>query len=113
MSLLLGRRKGRGEILKAERMLVRIERIDNPQEKLPAEYNENNRVHTRLKRGWREYYVVARAAAESRHIVLHIHKNRVQVQLSVTDNSESLRQHIHGQENRHVGKFTSILRIPA
>jgi hypothetical protein len=77
MSLLLGRRKGKGEIIKAERILVRIERIDNPKQKLPAEYNENNSVDTRLKREWREYYVVARAAEESKHIFLHIHKNRV------------------------------------
>jgi hypothetical protein len=77
MSLLLGRRKGKGEIIKAERILVRIERIDNPKQKLPAEYNENHTVDTRLKREWREYYVVARAAQEKKHIILHIHKNRV------------------------------------
>ena len=43
MSLnLFGRRRGKGEILKAERMLVRIEVIDNPNQSLPAEYNEGN-----------------------------------------------------------------------
>ena len=79
MSLnLFGRRRGKGEILKAERMLVRIEVIDNPNQSLPAEYNEGNSVDTRLKREWREYYVVARAPHdEHKHIVLHIHKSRV------------------------------------
>ena len=79
MSLnLFGRRRSKGEILKAERMLVRIERIDNPNQSFPAEYNEGNSVDTRLKREWREYYVVARAPHdEYKHIVLHIHKSRV------------------------------------
>jgi hypothetical protein len=66
------------EILKAERMLVRIERIDNVGENIPREYTEKSNVHTRLKRPWREYYVVARAGStEPKRIVLHIHKDRV------------------------------------
>ena len=79
MSLnLFGRSRNTGEILKAERMLVRIERIDNPNQSFPAEYNEENTLATRLKREWREYYVVARAPHdEHKHIVLHIHKSRV------------------------------------
>jgi|SRR5579859_4796216 len=79
MSLnLFNRRRGKGEILKAERMLVRIERIDNPNQIFPAEYNEAHSLNTRLKRVWKEYYVVARAPHdENKHIVLHIHKSRV------------------------------------
>jgi hypothetical protein len=72
------RRRGQGEILKAERMLVRIERIDNPNQKLPADYNEGTSVDTRLKRAWREYYVVARIGQNaSKHVTLYIHKSRV------------------------------------
>jgi len=75
---LFGRQREVGEILKAERMLVRIELIDDVNAKIPKEYTENTRIETRLKRAWREYYVVARAGAnESKHIILHIHKNRV------------------------------------
>jgi hypothetical protein len=78
MALLFGRRREEGEILKAERMLVRIERIDNPGENIPREYTEKANVHTRLKRAWREYYVVARAgSARSKRVVLHIHEDRV------------------------------------
>lgn len=79
MSLFLfGRQRAKGEILKAERMLVRIERIDNNNAKLPKEYNEKTSVKTRLKRPWREYYVVARAGqTDSKHVVLHIHKSNV------------------------------------
>jgi hypothetical protein len=74
----LPRRKQKGEILKAERMLVRIERIDNPNAKLPREFTEQSKVDRRLKREWREYYVVARAPHDIvKHVVLHIHKNRV------------------------------------
>jgi hypothetical protein len=71
----LGRRRADGEILKAERMLVRIERIDDTTQ-LPNEFNEGSHVDTQLKRVWREYYVVARAGT-AQHIVLHIHKSRV------------------------------------
>jgi len=72
------RRRQKGEILKAERMLVRIERIDNPNANLPREFTEQSKVDSRLKREWREYYVVARAPHdEIKHVVLYIHKNRV------------------------------------
>jgi hypothetical protein len=76
MPYFFGRRRAEGEILKAERMLVRIERIDDAAAPLPREYNEGSHVRTRLKRVWREYYVVA-CAGESKHITLHIHKSRV------------------------------------
>jgi len=82
MSLFLfGQRRGKGEILKHERMLVRVERIDPDQSaSLPTEYNESSHIKTRLKRPWREYYVVARAGSnESKHVVLQIHKSRVSV----------------------------------
>jgi hypothetical protein len=72
------KRRAKGEILKAERMLVRIERIDNPNQKLPKEYNEGTSVNTRLKRAWREYYVVARIGqSDDKHVTLYIHKSRV------------------------------------
>jgi hypothetical protein len=72
------RRRGQGEILKAERMLVRIERIDNQNQKLPADYNEGTTVDTRLKQAWREYYVVARIGHNAnKHVTLYIHKSRV------------------------------------
>jgi len=74
-----GQRRQKGEILKHERMLVRVERIDPAQSSsLPAEYNERSHIRTRLKRPWQEYYVVARAGTnESKHIVLQIHKSHV------------------------------------
>jgi hypothetical protein len=78
MSLRFSRGGNKGEILKAERMLVRIERIDDPNEKVPEDYTEGTSVKTRLKRAWREYYVVARQGQiDSKLVVLHIHKNRV------------------------------------
>lgn len=76
----LGSQEPRGDILMAERMLIRIERIDNRNEQLPKQYNESTSVKTRLKRPWREYYVVARPGEEdSKHVILHIHKSRVQL----------------------------------
>ena len=94
MSLnLLGRRRQKGEILKAERMLVRIERIDNLNAKIPVEFTEQSKVDTRLKREWREYYVVARAPHdEIKDVVLHIHKNRVTVTLFVVNGREFLQR---------------------
>ena len=80
MSLHLFGRDKKGEILKAERMLVRIEQVDDPNERIPQDYNEGTNVKTRLKRAWREYYVVARAGSgkkDSNHVVLHINKSRV------------------------------------
>jgi len=80
-----GQRREKGEILKHERMLVRVERIDPDQSSsLPAEYNEGSHIKTRLKRPWREYYVVARAGTnESKYIVLQIHKSRVHTPFKV------------------------------
>jgi hypothetical protein len=72
------RNNNQGEILKAERMLVRIERIDNSNQLFPSEYTEQSRISTRLKREWREYYVVARAPHDTyAHVILHVHKSRV------------------------------------
>ena len=89
------RRRGQGEILKAERMLVRIERIDNPNQKLPADYNEGTSVDTRLKRAWREYYVVARIGQNAnKHVTLYIHKSRVVSLPFWVDVSEFLRRRI-------------------
>jgi|SRR5947207_2197355 len=109
MSLLqFGQGQTKGEILKAERMLVRIERIDNPIEKVPEDYNEGTSVKTRLKRPWREYYVVARQGQnDSKHVVLHIHKSRVispKLQMT-TDCSEFQPRHIDLRGNHHDGKF--------
>jgi hypothetical protein len=88
-ALLFGRRREEGEILKAERMLVRIERIDNAGENIPQDYTEKSTVHTRLKRAWREYYVVARASSsKSKHVILHIYNNRVFLSVSRINSSE-------------------------
>jgi len=109
MSLLqFGRGRNKGEILKAERMLVRIERIDNPNEKVPEDYNEGTSVKTRLKRPWREYYVVARQGQnDSKHVVLHIHKSRVisPKPPMTTYRSEFQPRHIDLRGNHRGGRF--------
>jgi hypothetical protein len=105
---LFGRQRNKGEILKAERMLVRIERIDDPNQTIPEDYNEETTIKTRLKRLWREYYVVARAGqSDSKHIVLHIHKSRVFTPpiICILKCSEFRRRHIRIPGNHHVGKY--------
>lgn len=106
---LFGQRRGKGEVLKHERMLVRVERIDPEQSaSLPAEYNESSDIKTRLKRPWREYYVVVRAGSDdSKHIVLQIHKSRVHCLLLLTkaNFSEFQRRRIHIRARHHDGKF--------
>jgi hypothetical protein len=108
MSLLrFDRGRNKGEILKAERMLVRVEQIDDPIEKVPEDYNEGTSMKTRLKRAWREYYVVARQGQnDSKHVVLHIHKSRViSPESPMTANcSEFQLQHIDIRESHHDGK---------
>jgi len=110
MAFFFGRRRADGEILKAERMLVRIASIDDAEAKLPKEYSEGSHVNTRLKRVWREYYVVARVG-ESKHITLHIHKSRVDAFAfigSLTGLRESQQLRIRTHANRQGGKSTCI-----
>jgi len=110
MAIFFGRQRADGEILKAERMLVRIESIDDAEANLPKEYSEGSHVKTLLKRVWREYYVVARAG-ESKHITLHIHKSRVGASVffsGLTRLRESQQRCICTLANRRGGKSTCI-----
>ena len=74
----LRRTKARdGEILKMEKMLVRM---DTTRETLPEEYDENEsqRVTTKTIEKWREYMVVCReATTEDADFLLQLYKTRV------------------------------------
>lgn len=73
------RRKAQdGQIIKAEKMLVRIE--ETLQENLPADYNENDslRMETRAVDKWREFLVVCRKSSlEHTPFVLQMYRTRV------------------------------------
>ncbi|KAF7592687.1 hypothetical protein BBP40_012589 [Aspergillus hancockii] len=72
------RRKARaGEIVKAERMLVRIEETAH---ELPEDFAENDswKMETRVADNWREYLVVCRATADDdAPFTLQMYKTRV------------------------------------
>ncbi|GAB1193335.1 hypothetical protein APSETT444_002542 [Aspergillus pseudonomiae] len=66
-----------GEIIKAERMLVRIEETEH---ELPEDYGENDswRMETRVADNWREFLVVLRATSdEDAPFTLQMYKTRV------------------------------------
>ncbi|KAJ5818099.1 hypothetical protein N7474_003690 [Penicillium riverlandense] len=67
-----------GQIIKAEKMLVRIE--ETLQGELPADYNENDslRMETRAVDKWREFLVVCRKSSlEHTPFVLQMYRTRV------------------------------------
>ncbi|KAE8380961.1 Pleckstrin homology domain-containing protein [Aspergillus bertholletiae] len=66
-----------GEIIKAERMLVRIEETEH---EIPEDYDENDswRMETRVADNWREFLVVLRATSdEDAPFTLQMYKTRV------------------------------------
>ncbi|EEH06995.1 PH domain-containing protein [Histoplasma capsulatum G186AR] len=81
-----------GEIIRAERMLVRIDVTKLGS--LPNDFSENNsiKIETRISEKWREYLVACRRGAdEETPIILHLYKTRVipQVQVSRVKKSSS------------------------
>ncbi|KAL1857175.1 hypothetical protein Plec18170_003291 [Paecilomyces lecythidis] len=68
-----------GEIIKAEKMLVRVEQAFN--RSLPDDYTENDsqRIDTHLVDKWREYLVVCRYSPQQKHApyTLQMYKTRV------------------------------------
>lgn len=67
-----------GEIIKAERMLVRVE--ETPNDNLPSDYNENDsfRLESRSVDKWREFMVVCRkSSAEHTPFALQMYRTRV------------------------------------
>ncbi|KAL2818910.1 Pleckstrin homology domain-containing protein [Aspergillus granulosus] len=75
----LSRRKiEEGEVIKAERMLVRVE--ETVQDDLPEDYSEVDslRMETRVQDNWREFLVVCRSAADKdAPFTLQMYKTRV------------------------------------
>ncbi|RAK98218.1 uncharacterized protein BO80DRAFT_427517 [Aspergillus ibericus CBS 121593] len=72
------RKMKEGEVIKAEKMLVRIE--ETVQEKLPDDYSENDsyKMETRVVDHWREYLVACRLASdEDAPFSLQMYKTRV------------------------------------
>ncbi|KAL4809960.1 Pleckstrin homology domain-containing protein [Aspergillus unguis] len=67
-----------GEVIKAEKMLVRVEAT--AQEELPEDYNEFDslRMETRLQDNWREFLVVCRSTSDKdAPFALQMYKTRV------------------------------------
>ncbi|KAJ5106026.1 hypothetical protein NUU61_003373 [Penicillium alfredii] len=76
-----------GEIVKAERMLVRVE--ESLQDNLPADYSENDslRMETRVVDKWREFLVVCRKSSEEHTpFALQMYRTRVIPDISRSDN---------------------------
>ncbi|KAI9371038.1 Pleckstrin homology domain-containing protein [Aspergillus egyptiacus] len=75
----LSRRKfEEGEVIKAERMLVRVE--ETMQEELPEDYSEFDslKMETRVQDNWREFLVVCRATSgKEAPFILQMYKTRV------------------------------------
>ncbi|RHZ44043.1 sporulation-specific 71 family protein [Aspergillus thermomutatus] len=67
-----------GEIIRAERMLVRVE--ETVQKELPNDYNENDcvRMETKIAESWREFLVVCRITSDGESpVALQMYKTRV------------------------------------
>ncbi|KAI2818890.1 hypothetical protein CBS133816_10233 [Aspergillus niger] len=72
------RKMKEGEVIKAEKMVVRLE--ETVQEKLPDDYSENDslKMETRVVDQWREYLVACRLASdEDAPFCLQMYKTRV------------------------------------
>ena len=81
-----------GQLLKAERMLVRV---DSTRQEVPAGYSENDslKVETKLVEKWREYIVVCRRSTEpGPSLVLRMETTRV---IPVFENQRSPRKPAH------------------
>ena len=82
-----------GQLLKAERMLVRV---DATRQEVPAGYSENDslRIETKLVEKWREYIVVCRRNPEEEEpgLVLRMEKTRV---IPVLESSRSPKKPAH------------------
>ncbi|KAL2364698.1 hypothetical protein RJZ56_002362 [Blastomyces dermatitidis] len=79
-----------GEIIRAERMLVRID--TTKMQSLPNDFSENNsiKIETRIAEKWREYLVVCRQGTdEETPITLHLYKTRVIPQVQVSQVKKS------------------------
>ncbi|OJD23260.1 hypothetical protein ACJ73_05385 [Blastomyces percursus] len=79
-----------GEIIRAERMLVRID--TTKMQSLPNDFSENNsiKIETRISEKWREYLVVCRQGTdEETPITLHLYKTRVIPQVQVSQVKKS------------------------
>ncbi|KAF1811605.1 hypothetical protein P152DRAFT_508126 [Eremomyces bilateralis CBS 781.70] len=75
---LFRRRRQEGQIVKMEKMLIRVDL--SPDTKLPADYDENcsEKIITRTLEKWREYMVVCREGGEDgAGFVLQIYETRV------------------------------------
>ncbi|KAL2834868.1 Pleckstrin homology domain-containing protein [Aspergillus cavernicola] len=74
----LSRRKIEGEVIKAEKMLVRVE--ETIQEELPEDYSEFDslKMETRVQDNWREFLVVCRSTSDKKvPFTLQMYKTRV------------------------------------
>lgn len=104
------RKLQKGEIIKAERMLVRVEQT--MQRDLPDDYTENDsmRMETQVVDKWREFLVVCRMAAEDyAPFTLQMYKTRVVPEIQKPDTKISPYYEVTLDNKRTRANFYSSL----
>lgn len=98
-----------GEIVRAERMLVRIE---TTRQSLPDDFNENDsiKIDTKVMSKWREFLVVCRRGCEDNTpFVLQFYKTRVIPQIQTSDMKKNSSFEIRVLRNHtHVNLFSTL-----
>ncbi|KAL4931051.1 sporulation-specific 71 family protein [Aspergillus undulatus] len=107
---LLSRRKIEdGEVVKAEKMLVRVE--ETVQEELPEDYSEFDslRMETRVQDNWREFLVVCRATSDKEApFTLQMYKTRVVPKIQKTGKASPYHEVALGRKSSKVNLYSSL-----
>ncbi|KAL4878617.1 Pleckstrin homology domain-containing protein [Aspergillus karnatakaensis] len=104
------RRVETGEVIKAERMLVRVE--ETVQKELPNDYSEFDslRMETRVQDNWREFLVVCRATSDKEApFTLQMYKTRVIPKVQEQDRKASPYHEIAlGRKSARMNLYSSL-----
>ncbi|OJI99875.1 hypothetical protein ASPVEDRAFT_51176 [Aspergillus versicolor CBS 583.65] len=106
----LSRRKiEEGEVIKAERMLVRVE--ETLHDDLPDDYNEFDslRMETRVQDNWREFLVVCRATSDKEApFTLQLYKTRVVPKIQESGKASPYHEIALGRRSAKMNLYSSL-----
>ncbi|KAL6239999.1 hypothetical protein BDW75DRAFT_246685 [Aspergillus navahoensis] len=98
-----------GEVIKAEKMLVRIE--ETAQEELPEDYSEFDslRMETRVQDSWREFLVICRATSDKEApFTLQMYKTRVVPKIQEQGKASPCHEIALGRKSSKVNLYSAL-----
>ena len=106
----MGKARARpGQLLKAERMLVRV---DSTRQEVPSGYNENDSlgIETKLVEKWREYIVVCRRNpnGDESQLVLRMEKTRVIPAMDPSGSQKAVHEIALSPKNAKINMYNSL-----